>query len=82
MATPQQRLFDMLMERVESDRYPSIQLLDRIEQVMYTAEQYVAYIDMLIDKIDEAWYPSGQLLNRVQRMMNIAATAQQIQVEA
>ncbi len=71
--TSQERLFEMLMERVSTDRYPSHQLLNRIEESLWTSEQLVAYVDMLLDKIDEAWYPSGQLLDRAQRMMALAA---------
>jgi hypothetical protein len=75
MATAQQRLYDVLMERVSTDRYPSHQLLDRIEQSLYTADQIVGYVEMLIEKIDQSWYPSGQLLDRVQRMLAVAAAA-------
>jgi hypothetical protein len=71
--TSQERLFEMLMERVSTDRYPSHQLLDRIEETLWTADQIVAYVDMLLEKIDEAWYPSGQLLDRAQRMMGLTA---------
>ena len=71
--TSQQRLFDLLMERVSTDRYPSLHLLDRIEEILWTSEQVVAYTDMLIAKVDEAWYPSGQLLDRAQRIMAFAA---------
>jgi hypothetical protein len=71
----QQRYFDILMERVRNDRYPSGQLLDRIEAVLYSPEQYSEYVEVLITKADEAWYPSGQLLDRVHRMLTLAATA-------
>ena len=71
----QQRYFDLLIERVRNDRYPSLQLLDRIEAVLYTAEQYTEYVDVLMTKVDEAWYPSGQLMDRVQRMLSLAAMA-------
>jgi hypothetical protein len=72
-STSQERLFEILMERVSTDRYPSHQLLDRIENSLWTSDQVVAYVDMLLEKIDEAWYPSHQLLNRAQRMMALAA---------
>ena len=71
--TSQERLFEILMERVSTDRYPNHQLLDRIEETLWTADQIVAYVDMLLEKIDEAWYPSGQLLDRAQRMMGLTA---------
>ncbi len=73
MATSQERFFDMLMERVRSDRYPSGQLLDRIEGGFWNPDQLVEYVEMLLDKADETWYPSSQLLDRIQRMLTIVA---------
>ena len=70
----QQRYYDVLMERVRTDRYPSHQLLDRIETSIWTAEQVSDYVEMLIEKVDETWYPSHQLLARIERMLQIAAT--------
>lgn len=72
----QQRYLDVLMERVRSDRYPSPQLLDRIEMALWSPEQVHDYVDMLITKLDETWYPSGQMMNRVQAMLaRVAASA-------
>jgi hypothetical protein len=70
----QQRYYDILIERVRNDRYPSLQLLDRLEATLFSPEQYSEYVDVLITKVDEAWYPSGQLMDRVQRMLSLAAT--------
>lgn len=69
----QQHYFDVLMTRVRNDKYPSHQLMDRIEIALSTPEQVAEYTDMLIDKVDETWYPSGQLLDRVQRMLALVA---------
>jgi hypothetical protein len=69
----QERYFEMLMERVRSDHYPSHQLLDRIEAALWTPEQLHTYVEMLVDKADEAWYMSPQLLTRIQRMLAMAA---------
>jgi hypothetical protein len=71
----QQIYFDVLMERVRRDRYPSGQLMDRLEQTIYTPEQVVDYVELLIAKVDETWFPSGQMLNRVERMLGLAAAA-------
>lgn len=71
----QQRYFDVLMERVRNDRYPSLQLMDRLESVIYTPEQVTEYVDVLIQKCDECWYPSGQIMNRLERMLTLAAAA-------
>jgi len=74
MATAQERYFEMLMERVREDRYPSHQLLDRIEASFWSSEQVTEYIDFLIEKTDASWYPSKQLLDRIQRLMSVAAS--------
>jgi hypothetical protein len=73
MPALQQRYYETLMERVRGDRYPSHQLLDRIEGTLWTPEQIAAYVDLLIEKIDQNWYPSGQLLDRVDRMITMVA---------
>ena len=75
MPTTQERYYEMLMERVRTDRYPSHQLLDRLEALFWTPEQIHAYAEMLIDKSDESWYPSHQLLERIRRVLARAAAA-------
>jgi hypothetical protein len=70
----QERYLDMLMERIREDRYPSSQLLDRIEAAFWTPEQFHAYLELLVDKADESWYMSPQLLDRIQRLLAVAAT--------
>jgi hypothetical protein len=76
MADPlQQRYLDQLFERIRSDRYPSPQLLDRIEISLWSADQIAEYVSVLLDKIDETWYPSSQLLDRVNRMLYRVALA-------
>ena len=75
MESTQERYFETLMERVRQDRYPSHQMLDRIEATLFSADQVAAYCDLLVEKIDESWYPSGQLMDRLQRMFNYVARA-------
>jgi hypothetical protein len=75
MPSLQQRYYDILMDRVREDRYPSHQLLDRIEASIWTAEQIVDYVDMLLEKVDEDHYPSHQLLGRIEQMMMLGAVA-------
>lgn len=75
MPPAQQRYLDLLMERVRQDRFPSHQLMDRVEASFWTAEQVVEYIDLLLDKVDESWYPSHQILNRIQRLLAVTASA-------
>jgi hypothetical protein len=75
MPAAQERYLEMLMERIRQDRFPSHQLLDRIEATFWTSEQVVYYVDLLLEKADEAWYPSGQLLDRIQRLLAVTAAA-------
>jgi len=74
-ATAQERYFEGLMERVRADRYPSHQLLDRIEASFWTTEQVVEYVDMLLEKMEDSWYPSKQIMDRVQRLLAYTAAA-------
>jgi hypothetical protein len=71
----QQRYYDILMVRVRNARYPSHQLLDRLEATIFSSEQMREYMDLLLEKVDESWYPSGQLLDRIDRMLRLAAVA-------
>ena len=73
--TVQEHYFEVLMHRARHDRYPSHQMLDRIELALATSEQVAEYVDMLISKVDETWYPSGQMLDRVQNMLERTAVA-------
>jgi ubiquinone biosynthesis protein COQ9 len=75
MPSVQQRYFDVLITRVSGDKYPSHQMLDRLEAAVATPEQLAAYVDVLVDKVDECWYPSGQILDRIQRMFGTVARA-------
>jgi hypothetical protein len=75
MPSLQQRYYDILIERVRNDQYPSHQLLERIEGTMWTSDQIVEYVDVLLDKVDSSWYPSHQLLDRVDRVMHQVAVS-------
>ena len=76
MTTTQERYHEMLMDRVRQDRYPSAQLLDRIEGLLTTPQQLVDYMDLLLDRIDESHYPSRQLLDRAERVFSRVAAMQ------
>ena len=74
-ATAQARYLAMLMERIRQDRYPSHQLMDRVESAFWTPEQIAEYVDLLLEKADEAWYPSKQILDRIHRILAYTASA-------
>jgi aspartyl-tRNA synthetase len=70
----QQRYFELLSERVRNDRFPSHQLLDRMEASFSTPEQVTEYVEMLLDKTDESWYPSSQILDRIERVLTLVVS--------
>ncbi len=74
MVSGQARYVAMLMERIRQDRYPSHQLMNRVEAAFWTSEQLSEYIDLLLEKADESWYPSLQILDRIHRLLAFAAT--------
>ncbi|MDQ3850739.1 MAG: hypothetical protein M3296_09035 [Actinomycetota bacterium] len=73
--TAQERFFEGLMERIREDRYPSHELLDRIEASFVTSEQVVEYVELLVEKMQESWYPSKQIMDRIQRLLAYTAAA-------
>lgn len=73
--TGQARYLAMLMERIRQDRYPSHQLMDRVEAAFWTPEQIEEYVNLLLQKADESWYPSLQILDRVHRLLATVAGA-------
>ncbi|HEX8106332.1 MAG TPA: hypothetical protein VF516_01340 [Kofleriaceae bacterium] len=60
---PMDRLHSILLERVESSDYPSLELMDRVEQTLSDRDQAVRYAHVLFDKITR--YPSLHILDRL-----------------
>jgi hypothetical protein len=54
----------LLMEKIVSDKYPSVTMLDMIEQLANTEERS-SYAQVLMDKVNSARYPSIPLLQRL-----------------
>jgi hypothetical protein len=72
MASPRERYFEIVLEHIADDRYPSGELMDRLEAALATREQLEHYLDVLLEKIDGDRYPSGQMLDRVLRLVPLA----------
>jgi len=68
MANAQDRYFDLVLEKIEDDRYPSGELMDRLEAAFTTRRQVEDYLEVLLDKIEVDHYPSKQMLDRVHRL--------------
>ena len=65
MPTPQERYYELVLEKVAADRYPSGELMDRLEASVGNREELEEYLDMLLDKVERDHYPSKQMLDRV-----------------
>jgi hypothetical protein len=65
MATPHDRYFELVLERIREDRYPSGQLMDRLEAALTSREELAEYLDALLEKVEQDRYPSKQMLDRV-----------------
>ena len=68
MATAQERYYELILEKVAADRYPSGELMDRLEAAMSSREQLEEYLDVLLEKIEDDQYPSKQMLDRLHRL--------------
>jgi hypothetical protein len=65
--TVREEVLDLLLEKVENDRYPSPAMLDDIEQLL-TPWRREDYAQILMDKIRRDRYPSRTLIQRLLRL--------------
>jgi hypothetical protein len=60
------RYMRLLLEKIAMDRYPSGELMDRVE-ILLDQEHIDDYVELLFEKIERDHYPSKQMLDRVAR---------------
>jgi hypothetical protein len=60
------RYIEILFDKISQDKYPSGELMDRIESVL-DREHVDEYLDLLFQKVEECRYPSKQILDRIVR---------------
>ena len=65
--TVREQVLDLLLEKVESDRYPSSAMLDDIERIL-TPWRREDYADVLLEKIRRDKYPSRAMIERLLRL--------------
>ena len=65
--TVREQVLDMLLEKVENDRYPSTAMLDDIERLL-TPWRREDYADVLLEKIRRDRYPSRGMIDRLVRL--------------
>jgi hypothetical protein len=60
---------DALLDRTTGVRYPSKEMLDRAENLVYKREQAERLVSYLIECVQGARYPSHELMDRVERIL-------------
>ena len=65
--TVREQVLDLLLGKVESDRYPSSAMLDDIERIL-TPWRREDYADVLLEKIRKDKYPSRAMIERLLRL--------------
>ena len=60
------RYMRVLLDRIQEDKYPSGELMDRVE-ILLDREHIDEYMDILFQKVEDCHYPSKQLLDRIAR---------------
>jgi hypothetical protein len=60
---------DSLLDRITQVRYPSHELLDRAENIVYKKEQAERLVRYMIATVDGVRYPSHQIMDRVERIL-------------
>jgi len=60
------RYMRLVLEKIAMDRYPSGELMDRVE-ILLDQEHVDDYVELLLEKVETDRYPSKQLLDRIAR---------------
>lgn len=75
MPTQQERYYESLLARVRAEKYPSNQLMNRLEDMFMSSDQMLEYLEVLFEKVNSTRYPSPQLLDRIERLLLVVARA-------
>lgn len=56
----------MQIKQVKEETFPSVAMMDRIEESLETRGQAEEYAEVLLEKVESTRYPSLAMLNRVE----------------
>lgn len=65
----QEHYIDALLDRITQQRYPSHELLQRAENLVFTQEQAERLVAYMIRTINGVRYPSHQMMDRIERIL-------------
>jgi hypothetical protein len=58
-----------LLDEIEQVQYPSVTMLNRVEQTLTSREALADYAEVLVRKVETTHFPSISLLNRVDELI-------------
>jgi len=64
------RAFDILLNQIWEPRYPSTEMMDRLEAHVSDRETAERYVELLIETANQDRYPSPMLLERILRLVD------------
>jgi hypothetical protein len=60
---------EAVLDRITSVRYPSMELMDRVEFLAHKREYAEMFVAYLIDSVEGVRYPSHQMMDRIERIL-------------
>jgi hypothetical protein len=60
---------EAVLDRITSVRYPSMELMDRVEFLAHKREYAEMFVAYLIDSVEGGQYPSHQMMDRIERIL-------------
>jgi hypothetical protein len=66
-ASPGEQLTALLLDKIESDRFPSVTMMTIVERNL-GQEQRAKYLKILLEKISQDRFPSIDMLHRIERL--------------
>lgn len=69
VADVRRRYTELLLQRIEETRFPSTDLMNRVESLLATRDHSERYVQILMDRVEQTRYPAAHLLDRVERVL-------------
>ena len=61
---PRSQLFQLLLDKIDEDPYPSVTMMDMIEEIA-TPDEVPDYAEVLMSKVRDEQFPSMSMIRRV-----------------
>jgi hypothetical protein len=68
---------ESILDRITSVRYPSGELMDRVEFLAHKREYAEKFVAYLIESVERSQYPSHQMMDRIERILYGTTTPRQ-----